>query len=199
MSFSAILIGNETLTAHCGDMLLSRGHVIAAVVTHSADVQRWATTNGLVVQGYGPDLAARLPGADWLLSVANLTVLGADVLARAAKGAVNFHDGPLPAHAGLNAPVWALLAGEVTHGVTWHLIEGGVDAGRVLEERRFDIAEGDTALTLNTRCFEAGMESFPAVMNQLESGVTARPQAAGPGQMHRGADRPAAFGRIDFS
>lgn len=198
MTFAAILIGNETLTAQCGDTLLARGHAIAAVVTHSPDVRAWAVAKQLVVQPYGADLAARLPQADWLLSIANLTVLRPDVLAHA-KTAVNFHDGPLPAHAGLNAPVWALLAGKATHGITWHLIEGRVDAGRILEERRFDIAPDDTALTLNTRCFEAGMESFPAVLAQLESALQPRAQAATQGQMHRGADRPAAFGRIDFT
>ena len=199
MTFSALLIGNESLTAECGDVLVSRGHTIAAVVTHSPEMRRWALAKGLSVEDYGPDLAARLPEVDWLLSVANLTVLGADVLARAAKGAVNFHDGPLPSHAGLNAPVWALLAGEPAHAITWHLIEGGLDDGRVLEERRFDIAADDTALTLNTRCFEAGMESFLSVVAQLETGLKARPQGPGPRVMHKRADRPAAFGRIDFA
>ena len=45
----------------------------------------------------------------------------------ARQGAVNFHDGPLPAYAGLNAPVWAILNREATHGITWHLIEGGIE------------------------------------------------------------------------
>ena len=35
MTFSALLIGNEILTTQCGDILLSRGHGIAAVVTRS--------------------------------------------------------------------------------------------------------------------------------------------------------------------
>jgi len=199
MTFSALLIGNETLTSECGALLLQRGHAIAAVVTRSPEVRAWAATNGLTVEPYGADLAGRLPAADWLFSVANLTVLPAAVLARAAKSAVNFHDGPLPAHAGLNAPVWAILGGEAEHAVTWHLIEGGVDQGRILEERRFPIAGDDTALTLNTRCFEAGLDSFPAVLAQLEAMPQPRPQPGGPGALHRRSDRPAAFGRIDFA
>jgi natural product biosynthesis luciferase-like monooxygenase protein len=199
MSFSTLLIGNESLTLQCGDILLARGHRIAAVVTESDAVRRWAEGKGLPVQGYGADLAGRLPDADWLLSVANLSVLPPAVLARAGRGAVNFHDGPLPAHAGLNAPVWALLAGEAEHGITWHLIEGGVDEGRVLEAHRFAIAPGETALTLNTRCFEAGIESFPAVVAQMETGVQPRPQGDGARRLHLRADRPDAMGRIDFA
>ncbi|MBP9181616.1 MAG: LLM class flavin-dependent oxidoreductase [Fuscovulum sp.] len=199
MTQSFLLIGNETLTTQCGDVLRSRGHTIAAVVTQAPEVARWADAQGLAVEPYGADLADRLPKADWLLSVANLTVLAPAVLARASRGAVNFHDGPLPAHAGLNAPVWAILAAEAQHGITWHLIEGGVDEGRILEDRRFPIAADDTALTLNTRCFEAGMESFPAVLSQLETTPRPRPQAPGPRALHRRQDRPAAFGRIDFA
>jgi methionyl-tRNA formyltransferase len=180
MTLSFLLIGNETLTTQCGDVLRSRGHTIAAVVTHAPEVARWANAQGLAVEPYGADLADRLPQADWLLSVANLTVLAPAVLARASRGAVNFHDGPLPAHAGLNAPVWAILAAEAQHGITWHLIEGGVDEGRILEDRRFAIAADDTALTLNTRCFEAGMESFPAVLAQLETTPHPRPQRRRP-------------------
>jgi natural product biosynthesis luciferase-like monooxygenase protein len=199
MSLSFLLIGNETLTTACGDLARQRGHRIAAVVTRSAEVTLWATTHGLPVEPYGPDLGTRLPQSDWLLSIANLTVLPPTVLSRATKGAVNFHDGPLPARAGLNAPVWAILAAEPDHAITWHLIESGIDQGRILETRSFPIAQDDTALTLNTRCFEAGLESFPAVLHQLESTPDPKPQPAGPGQMHRAADRPAAFGRIDFT
>ncbi|MCU0803098.1 MAG: hypothetical protein MUD11_15285, partial [Rhodobacteraceae bacterium] len=136
MTLTAILIGNETLTVQCGQMWLDRGHRLAFVATHSEDVRVWAKGAGLAVGGL-----ADVPGAsvDWLLSVANLTVIPDAVLARA-KAAVNFHDGPLPRHAGLNAPVWAILQGEAQHGVTWHRIEGGVDEGRVLVQRMFDIA-----------------------------------------------------------
>ena len=51
--FSAFLIGNETLTLQCGEMLLARGHSLAAVVTRNADVRHWAQGKGLRVEGYG--------------------------------------------------------------------------------------------------------------------------------------------------
>ena len=81
---SAYLIGNETLTRQCGEAMLARGHRLAAVVTRNADVRQWAEGRGLRVEHYGPDLAARLGGGvDWLLSVANLSVIGPQVLALA--------------------------------------------------------------------------------------------------------------------
>ncbi len=195
-AFSAVLVGNESLAAQCGQVLLDRGHCVALVVTQSAEVRKWALAKGLAVAA---DWAGgQGVSVDWLLSVANLSVIPEGVLALATKGAVNFHDGPLPRHAGLNAPVWAILAGEVRHGITWHLISGGVDEGDILEQRLFDITPSDTALTLNTRCFEAGMESFPALVTQLETGLQRARQDLSQRSLHLRGDRPAAMGRIDF-
>ena len=93
-------------------------------------------------------LAASDVAFDWLFSIANLEMIPESVLARAKAGAVNFHDGPLPRYAGLNAPVWAILAGETAHGITWHMIEGGIDEGDVLavwSERGLGQAQGRAA------------------------------------------------------
>lgn len=198
MTLTAILIGNETLTAECGQQWLDRGHGIVAVITQSAALRDWARGAGLRVEVQDQGVAARLDlRADWLLSIANLVVIPAALLARAA-GAVNFHDGPLPRHAGLNAPVWALLQGDTQHGITWHHMAGGVDEGAVLVQRMFDILPEDTALSLNTKCFAAGIDSFPDVMAALEAHAPGVPQDLSRRTLHLRADRPAAQGRIDF-
>lgn len=198
--FTAILVGNESLTLQCGEFMLARGHHVAAVVTRNADVRKWAEARGLRVEEFGTDLAARLKvSVDWLLSIANLNVIPDEVLALA-KGAVNFHDGPLPKYAGLNAPVWAIMNGESHHGISWHLIEGGIDEGDILAQSLFEIGVNDTALTLNTRCFEAALESFPSLLLQLESETLARkPQDLTQRSLYLRHDLPADFGRIDFT
>lgn len=195
--FDAILVGNDTLTREAGRMALEAGHRILAVVTRVDTVREWAQDAGLPIQSPGPDLAARLPQADWLLSVANLDLITADTLARARRGAVNFHDGPLPRHAGLNAPVWAILQGDTEYGITWHLIEGGVDEGPILVQRHFDIAENETALTLNGKCFAAALESFPEVLAAMAEGRAATPQDLTQRILHSRDDRPPHAGRID--
>ena len=197
---SAILIGNESLAQHCGEAWLSRGHALSAVVTRNGEIARWAMARGLRMEAPGADLADRLPEADWLLSIANLDLIPEDVLARAARGAVNFHDGPLPAYAGLNAPVWALLAGEPRHGVTWHLIAPGVDSGDILVQRMFDVAPGDTALTMNAKCYEAAIESFGDLVAALETGAPERRAQDPAARSYFGLDsRPPAAARLDFS
>ena len=199
--FSALLVGNESLTRECGSQLLARGHSLSAVVTLDADVRAWAEAAGLrvIVQAAGWEAGLGGIGYDWLLSVANLHIIAKSALTQAEKGAVNFHDGPLPAYAGLNAPVWAILNGARQHGITWHLIGDGVDDGDILVQRLFDIAEGETAFSLNTRCFAAAVDSFPDLVAQLETGLVPQVQDASNRTIFRRDDRPAAFGRIDFA
>mgnify|MGYP001627817984 CR=1 FL=1 len=196
-SFTCALIGNESLLAGCGDTLLGRGHRITAVVTTDDGLRGWAAKHGLDLLDAPRDLQ---PGFDWLLSIANLQVIPDNVLALAANGAVNFHDGPLPAYAGLNAPNWALINGEARYGITWHLLEGGIDEGDILARRVFDVAADETAFSLNSKCYAAAMDSFGEVITQLESGTPDRTaQDLSQRSYFARAARPAAGGWLDFT
>lgn len=202
MTLTALLIGNESLTVECGKLWLERGHQLAAVVTRDARVAHWAADAGLKVIAPGAGLVQRTAGlaVDWVLSVANLSLVPEPVMQLARQGGVNFHDGPLPGYAGLNAPVWALLNGEATHAITWHLMTAGIDEGEILATRSFPIESDDTAFTLNARCFAAAVDSFPDVVTAMEAGGQPRqPQPAGPRKVWLRADRPRAAGRLDFT
>jgi len=199
--FSSVVMGNESLLIECSKKLLAQGHVIMAVVTRCPDITNWAQAQSIPVLAPGADLGDRLEGGfDWFFSIANLAIIPDAVLARPLKGAINFHDGPLPKHAGLNAPVWALIEGETEHGVSWHMIEGGVDEGRIVAQQRFAIDAGDTALTLNTKAYEAGLNSFGDVIDALENPAFA-PVAQDLSQRsyHARADRPSAGGCLDLT
>ncbi len=199
--FSTVIIGNESLLVQCSEILLDRGHTITAIVTQNDKIGKWASGKGLRLIDQGQDLVECLDGLgfDWVLSIANLQVLPQAVLDMANQGAVNFHDGPLPSYAGLNAPVWALLNGEKRHGVTWHLIENGIDKGDILEQRMFDLSKAETALTLNSKCFEAAIDSFPALLSSLEAGASTRVRQNLLQRSYFGRDdRPEGAGLLDF-
>lgn len=201
MTLGALLIGNNSLTAECGNRWLQRGHAITAVVTGDAKVAAWAVERNLRVEAPAKDLAERLHGlsTDWVLSIAYLSLVPETILGLARQGGVNFHDGPLPGYAGLNAPVWALLNGETSHAVTWHVMTSVIDEGDILAKRDFAIDPGDTAFTLNARCFAAGLDSFGDVMAALEAGTLPRqPQPEGVRRLFRRADRPKGAARLDF-
>ncbi|WP_439587271.1 MupA/Atu3671 family FMN-dependent luciferase-like monooxygenase [Hydrogenophaga sp.] len=201
-NFSCVVMGNESLLIQCAERMLQGGDRIGAVVTRNADIRTWALHLGLRVETPGEDLAQRLAGLefDWLFSIANLSVIPQAVLDQARRGAINFHDGALPRHAGLNAPVWAILEQERQHGVTWHLIEGGIDEGDIVKQKLFDMAPNETALTLNTRCYEAAMESFAELLADLRGpGLKRTPQDLSQRSYHARLDRPAAAARLDFA
>lgn len=201
-NFSCVVMGNESLLIQCAERLLQSGDRVHAVITRNPDIRAWAVGQGLRVESPGEGLADRLAGVgfDWLFSIANLSVIPQAVLAQAARGAINFHDGALPRHAGLNAPVWAILAREKQHGVTWHMIEGGIDEGDIVKQQLFEMAPNETALTLNTRCYEAAMESFSELLVDLHGpGPQRRPQDLSQRSYHARLDRPEAAARIDLA
>ena len=182
MTLTALLIGNESLTVECGKSWLDRGHALAAVVTREAKVAAWAAGAGLRVIAPGAGLVERAEGlaVDWVLSVANLSLVPDAVMSLARQGGVNFHDGPLPGYAGLNAPVWALLNGETTHAITWHLMTAGIDEGEVLASRSFEI-EAELQRTLDGR---VGGDDRGGGLHA--GGLDARRRSPGAGRHHPG-------------
>jgi natural product biosynthesis luciferase-like monooxygenase protein len=200
-SFSCYVIGGDSLLLECAELLLRDRHSIRGVISDNPRIAQWAEKNGvphLPVAGY--EAAIKGQEFDYLFAITHLAIVPDGVLTLPKSGSINFHDGPLPRYAGLHAPAWALMASEPRYGITWHWITPGVDEGDILEQREFDVAPGETSLTINTKCFEAGMESFGELIPKLASG-TATPRAQDRSQRSYYAkhDRPRAASVLDFS
>ncbi len=205
-SMRCALVGADSLLIECGELLLSKGHDIAAVAASSARVAKWARSKHLdVVDATVP--AVQWEGElakhsfEWLFAITHLAILPDDVLALPTKGAVNFHDGPLPTYAGLNTPAWALLRGERDYGISWHVITSGVDEGDLLKQLRFEIADGETSLSLNTRNFEVAIETFDELIDELASGTATRTPQDPNAERHvfSRLDRPDGAAVLDWS
>ncbi|MEQ9399188.1 MAG: LLM class flavin-dependent oxidoreductase [Longimicrobiales bacterium] len=200
--FSCYLIGADTLLMECGDVLLREGHDICGVITSTPRVRMWAEGHGVPVVDASGDYGAAIADTpfDYLFAITHLAIIPEDVLDLPRKMAVNFHDGPLPRYAGLNAPVWALMAGESEYGITWHEITPGVDEGDILRQERFQVADDETALSLNTRCMVAALDSFPQLVADLATGtVTRTPQDLSVRSYFGRHDRPDAACLIDWT
>jgi natural product biosynthesis luciferase-like monooxygenase protein len=200
--FSCYLLGTESLLISCADVLREKGHRILGVVSDEPSIVQWCGDNGVraipAARPYGATLAEQ--PFDYLLSITNLTIVPSDVLALPKRGAINFHDGPLPRFGGLYAPVWALLAGETEYGITWHRMTAAVDEGDIVLQRRFAITDGETSLTLNSKCFAAGMDSFPELVDLLASDAPpSTTHALEKGSYHGLGDRPRAFAALDLA
>jgi len=200
-SFRCVLVGEESLLIQCAELAIAAGHTVEAIATRDARIRAWASERDLLVIDSGRTLAEGLSGRafDYLFSITYLAILPDEVLALPARGAINFHDGPLPRYAGLNAPSWALMNEEAEHGITWHEIRSGVDEGDIHVQRRFEIAPNETAFSLNARCYEAALESFPDLLAGLAAGRAPTPQDLSQRSYYGRYDRPADAAVLDFA
>jgi natural product biosynthesis luciferase-like monooxygenase protein len=199
---SSVFIGGQSLLIQCADRFKKRGHDIRTIVSSDSNVQRWAKEQDIRCIVPVRDLAAQLAVTpfDYLFSVAYLSVISPAVLALPRRGAINFHDGPLPDYAGLNVTSWALLNKEREHGVTWHVMSERVDEGDILEQVRFPIAAEETALTLNAKCYQAALASFDDLLEALTNGrIHPRRQDLARRRYYAKDRRPEAAGSIDWS
>lgn len=199
---SAALIGERSLLIRCADVLTDHGIEISVIATNAEDIGQWCTQTDTARVDSGPGLTDRLAPYefDYLFSITNLSVLPAEVLEMAGTMAINFHDGPLPAYAGLHATTWALLAGERSHGVSWHVMEPAVDRGDLLKQSIFDVAADATAQSLNIACYEHAVSTFEELVADIVGDRVERQVQDDAGRSYFGRKRrPAAAGTIVWS
>ena len=179
-TFSCFIIGEGTIPIQCAEILLDRGHTIYGMISSDQAVIDWAREREIPdIDPKNKNIVAFLEQHpfDYLFSIVNMAILPQEVLALPRRGAINYHDAPLPRYAGSYATSWAILQGERVHGVTWHAMTELVDAGDIFKQALFEIADGETALTLNAKCYDAAIASFAELLDDTASDrVSARKQ-----------------------
>ena len=160
------VVGSGKLAARCIEILQNKSFEIARVITSDP----WLC-NEVQVQCSGPEVlengAEVLLPVDYIFSINNSYILQPGFLALAQKMAINYHDAPLPEYAGMFATNWAILNDSKNHGISWHEITETIDAGDLLETVAVPVLEDDTALSLNTRCFEAAIPGFERLTSNI--------------------------------
>ncbi|KTD43670.1 formyltransferase family protein [Legionella quateirensis] len=170
MRLTFLLIGQDSLLIQCGNVLLEKNHEIKWVVSQVASIQNWCEKHNIPCL---PTLN-ELPGekkqsVDYLFSIVNGKILTKEDLQIARYASINYHDSLLPKYAGVHATTWSILNNETFHGITWHLINEGIDEGDIVYQNKFPIANNETVLTLNLRCFEAAVKGFSDILQKIES------------------------------
>jgi methionyl-tRNA formyltransferase len=207
-----LLAGEEAAGAQTLRLLHETGQHVVGVLTGRAGAPAAGALPSLAEQwGYPvwPARRVREPafadevralGVELLLNVHSLYVVKKEIVAAPRIGSFNVHPGPLPEYAGLNAPSWAILHGEKSHGVTVHWMDAGIDTGEIAYEARFEIAPDETAFTLSAKGVRA---AIPLLRRLLEAAAAEPPalprekQRAVPGRYY-GREAPNG-GRIDWS
>lgn len=185
------LLAEEAAGARALELVHRRGHGPALVLASPPDSPQGGSVvwKAAIRRGHEPvpastvrepGFAARLRdlGVDVLLNVHSTVIVPAAVLEAPRIGAFNLHPGPLPRYAGLNAPSWAILRGEATHGVTVHRMDAGIDTGPIAYREEFDVADDATGMSLTLECVRRGLPLLARLLERAaaDGEVPAVPQ-----------------------
>jgi natural product biosynthesis luciferase-like monooxygenase protein len=167
--FTCYVIGEDSLLIKCCEILLEKKQIIYGIVASNPAITRWAKDNNIQTYELNDNLIKPLTEKpyDYLFSITNLKILPDEIINSPKKSAINFHDGPLPKYAGINATSWALMDDEKEYGITWHEITSEVDKGDILKQVMFNISSNENALTLNAKCFETASSAFNELIDEL--------------------------------
>lgn len=83
---------------------------------------------------------------------------------------LNVHPSLLPKYPGAHAHDLVLAAGDTESGMTIHLIDEGVDTGRILVQKKCSVFLADTEDTLKHRVQELECEWFPKILEEIAQG-----------------------------
>lgn len=167
----SFLIGEDYLIIKCAEILIKNQHTIIGIISTFGKVREWAIENNILafrtIDEAEPTLNEE--EIDYLFSIVNSKIIPNTLIEKAKKLAINYHHSPLPKYAGVNATSWAILNGEKSHGVTWHVINNIIDGGDILKQDTFVIDEYETALTLNHKCYQHGLILFEQLVLDLNN------------------------------
>lgn len=162
--------------------LLDAGLPVSAVASNvaAAPALGRAAVAGIPVEAfpleaYADRTTRDLAMADWLgahgvrlvVCAGYMHLLTREFLARFPARVVNVHPALLPAFPGAHAVEDALAAGVSETGATVHLVDEGVDTGRVLRREAVAVLPGDTPESLHARIQAVEYRLLPEVVKEL--------------------------------
>ena len=196
----------------CLSELLALGAPIAALFTHADDpteeiwwrrCSQLAQQQGIAVyvtdrfdEGWRARIAATQPSILYSFFYRNL--LPEELLNIAPLGSFNLHASLLPRYRGRSPVNWMIINGEREAGVTLHHMTARADAGDIVAQRRVEIAEHDTALTLYRKLVPLGA----AIIREYHPLIVARQAPRRPQDLTQGSyfgRRRPEDGRIDWN
>ncbi|MEZ5003635.1 MAG: amino acid adenylation domain-containing protein [Chitinophagales bacterium] len=167
---SCIIIGNTSLLIRCAKCLISRNWEIKWIGSSDPKVIAFCRQEDIPIISDRSSYKAELCSTeyDYLFSIVNDVILDLEMISSANHWAINYHDALLPEHAGMHAGFWALYQQEKQHGITWHLIDEGIDTGDILVQKQIPISNVETTLSLHSKCYERAIIGFKELINGIE-------------------------------
>lgn len=116
----------------------------------------------------------REAGVDFVVLAGFMRVIKEPLLEAFPGRILNIHPSILPAFRGLEAWRQALEAGAPEAGCTVHLVDAGVDTGKILGQSSVSVLPGDSAESLHARIQVAEHELYPRMVREFAEGLSSR-------------------------
>jgi phosphoribosylglycinamide formyltransferase-1 len=103
--------------------------------------------------------------------IAGARILKKHIIESVPLGIVNFHPGLLPENRGLNAVKWAIFL-DIPQGMTVHLIDPRVDAGKIIKKFIVPTYIDDSLIEINLRIYESQLKTLiPVISSFIDTGA----------------------------
>ncbi len=167
---------------HAQIVLVVADHPQAGIlnVAHTFDLPMHCLPPGPYKTRLTPETEAALAetllraGADWIVLAGWMRVVKEPLLSKFPNRILNIHPSLLPKHPGLAAWQQAFDAGDPVTGCTVHLVDAGVDTGRILAQAKVPRLLQDTPATLHARIQAAEHQLYPQVLRSLCTGESGK-------------------------
>lgn len=108
-------------------------------------------------------------GIDWIILAGFMRIVREPLLSAFPNRILNLHPSLLPAYPGIHPVRRALESNEPLTGCTVHLVDSGVDTGRILRQEEVPIEPGDTEDSLTDRIHAVEHRIYPEVIAECLS------------------------------
>jgi phosphoribosylglycinamide formyltransferase 1 len=112
-------------------------------------------------------------GVDLVVLGGFMRIIGPAMVEKYKNHIINIHPSLLPKFGGtmnMSTHQAVLDAGEKETGMTIHIVDEGVDTGKILLQKKVAVDKGDTAETLKTKVQELEKEWYPKVIQMFADG-----------------------------
>ncbi|MEC5126071.1 phosphoribosylglycinamide formyltransferase [Verrucomicrobiales bacterium BCK34] len=106
-------------------------------------------------------------GVEWVILAGFMKIVRDPLLSRFENRILNLHPSLLPRYPGLHTVKRAMEAGEKETGCTIHLVDSGIDTGKILHQSRVPIEPGDTVASVTAKIHAAEHKAYPMVIGKL--------------------------------
>ena len=169
---TCFILTETTLGIRCAEELLKNDYHIYGIISPNPQVRNWAVENSIYTADLNKKELTKLLQKypyEYLFSIVNGIILDDEILKTPQKYAINYHDSLLPKYAGVYASFWAILNNEKKHGITWHIVDGGIDTGEIIKQKEVKLTKNETSISLNAKCYEAAYSAFIDMVSDIEN------------------------------